>query len=84
MSGGHFDGQEWQLEYIIERITEDEDFKKDLPELRNILTALSVTMKTIIRDYDYHLSGDSYINDIRSFEKNAITHLKTVLDKEDR
>ena len=79
MSGGHFNRQEFQLEYVTEQIAEDNFFRKDCPLLAKVLPNIGKVMRNIIRDYDYHISGDTIIRDMQAFEKDAIKLIHTII-----
>lgn len=79
MSGGHFNGQERQLQTIITRIAENQEFRRNLKKLSPLLISLGEAIRYIIQQYDYHLEGDAYIDDMQKFEEAAIKQIYTIV-----
>ncbi len=79
MSGGYFDGDEYKIKATCEDIARENEFKKDLPKFAKLLNSIGDILYSIIKDYDYHISGDTYIKDLKSFEKKSIERIKSIL-----
>ena len=65
MSGGYFDYKELYLDDIKHEFYENggyEEIKKVNPNIAEIFVKLIDTTKQVIRDIDYHLSGDSELS----------------------
>lgn len=79
MSGGYFSGDEYKIKLYCDDISREHEIKKDLPEFTNLLSSIGNVLYEIITEYDYHISGDAIIENIKSFEKESIEKLNSIL-----
>jgi len=79
MSGGHFNGQEFQFQYVAETMANDEDFKKDMPRFSPLIVAIGNALYEIICDYDSHINDDTHIENMAAFEKEAIEKITAII-----
>ena len=72
MSGGQWEYSHLKLREYLEEIGDDKDMVKEFPRLASIMKALSSSLHQVIKDLDWHLSGDTIIHDPKAFEEEAI------------
>lgn len=76
MSGGKWDYKQEELKEILERVAYDMRGMKITPRLSVVMDSLAEKLEEVIHDLDWHLCGDTHIDDFEKFEEDAIKKIK--------
>lgn len=76
MSGGHWDYIGFKIADALNDIGRDQEVMGRFPRLAEILPRLGEILGQIEHDLDWDLSGDTNIQDDRTFEDKALKDLR--------
>jgi Flp pilus assembly protein CpaB len=76
VSGGRWDYQQYRLRDVTESVATDVEVARRFPRLAATLRQVGETVKDVMHDLDYDLSGDSEIRDDKAFEQQAIDKIQ--------
>jgi len=79
MSGGHWNYQDVNLTELLVEISDDTYIIADFPSLTEKLTALGKVLEEVLHDLDWHVSGDTCIDNKAEFQVNCINKLRDSL-----
>ncbi len=76
MSGGYYGGPTIPGISVLAEVANDDRTMELVPDLCELFERLDKVVSEIIHDLDYHLSGDTKIENARFFEDQAIRKLR--------
>lgn len=81
MSGGHWDYEGDRAFDHLRRVGMNGELVLVSPKLAQVFRGLSIALKKIEHDLDWHFSGDTEIDDFAAFEAEALGKILGVLGK---
>lgn len=89
MSGGHYDYQEWKIREVSENVAGDLSGPPDperlwIPKdmaLSNLVRELGEELFNICHDVDYHICGDTSIEDTTEYTGKKLERLFAILER---
>lgn len=81
MSGGHWDYNNFRLSEILHDVGEDGHVVLNFPKAAQIFRDLAEVLDSAIHDLDWHICGDTEIENFTKFEEKLIEDLGKVISK---
>ncbi len=82
MSGGQWDYQQYRQDDFFEDLSNDGRLMREFPRVHQALCDLKEFFSNKFHKLDYHLSGDTIIEDKEQFEIDFMENLGHIIEKE--
>lgn len=82
MSGGTWQHENGRIPAILFEIAEDiETREHGFPALSANLKMIATVLGNVLRELDYHFADDTYIPDLRAWERSALRRIRDSINE---